>query len=324
MCLNVEQIHRQGKYKENTYNGMKGENYNITAWKKCGTCIECMNEKANAWVVRNKYEIGKHKEKCFITLTYARNPTILIKKDLQDFIKRLRKYIDKYENGKKIKYYGCGEYGTLKGRPHYHLVLYGWKPKDAIFKEFSKKGHAIYTSETIRRIWKHGIITVQKAENNTIPYMSLYNSPNNENRKRWYASKERVKKYMENYRVKGFYEKAMKLYDEEKNNWLKIKEFNVWSQGLGFDKFYEDKIAQTTWTKHCGDMEIPIPTNWIKRIANYGELHAIEEMQKRKKIAEEREQTVKERKTEKAIKAKDIYQKDRLQWAKEREKTEDL
>ena len=80
-------------------------------------------------------EAKLHKENCFITLTYNNNNLpkykSLVKKELQDFFKRLRK---KYGEG--IRYYACGEYGPKGKRPHYHAIIFGWKPKDLkYFKE---------------------------------------------------------------------------------------------------------------------------------------------------------------------------------------------
>lgn len=109
MCLYPRKISRNGKYKENNYNGKKGEEYNISVFAKCGTCIQCMAEKANNWVIRNFYESQKHKNICFVTLTYKENPIILIKRHLQLFCKRLRKKISK--NGAKIRFFSAGEYG---------------------------------------------------------------------------------------------------------------------------------------------------------------------------------------------------------------------
>lgn len=58
----------------------------------------------------------------FLTLTYNDEHlppgAQLSKRDLQLFIKRLRKV------NPGIKYFAVGEYGTDKGRPHYHLVIF--------------------------------------------------------------------------------------------------------------------------------------------------------------------------------------------------------
>ena len=69
----------------------------------CGRCEECRIAKANEWATRMTEEAKLHKENCFITLTYNNeNPPkykSLIKKELQDFFKRLRK---KYGNGIEV------------------------------------------------------------------------------------------------------------------------------------------------------------------------------------------------------------------------------
>ncbi len=66
-----------------------------------------------------------HQQSAFITLTYSEDH---LPKDgnlsvhhLQQFIKDLRKRI----YPRKIRHLSVGEYGTLKGRPHYHAVLFG-------------------------------------------------------------------------------------------------------------------------------------------------------------------------------------------------------
>jgi hypothetical protein len=54
-------------------------------------------------------------------LTYANdagvNAVTLVYKDVQDFLKRLRKRYD-------VRYIVAGEYGTAKGRAHWHIILF--------------------------------------------------------------------------------------------------------------------------------------------------------------------------------------------------------
>lgn len=53
---------------------------------------------------------------------------VCCKRDVQNFMKRLRKLIDNdnniNENGKKIRYYISSEYGPQTYRPHYHGILF--------------------------------------------------------------------------------------------------------------------------------------------------------------------------------------------------------
>lgn len=93
----------------------------------CGKCLSCRIAKRKEWSIRLLNELEYHKKAVFVTLTYRdecmpQNGS-LKKVDMQNFIKRLRKY-------EKIKYYLCGEYGPKTERPHYHAIIFGlglWK-----------------------------------------------------------------------------------------------------------------------------------------------------------------------------------------------------
>lgn len=65
------------------------------------------------------YDLFKLKQKCNHNgyLPYCEN------KDLQNYIKRVRKHLYKYTN-EKIRYYAISEMGQLHYRPHFHLLLF--------------------------------------------------------------------------------------------------------------------------------------------------------------------------------------------------------
>jgi len=92
----------------------------------CGKCLNCRIHHRREWSIRCVHEIYSFNNiGCFITLTYdpehlPENST-LVKSDLQNFFKRLRNYYPP----RTFKYLACGEYGELRGRPHYHVLLFG-------------------------------------------------------------------------------------------------------------------------------------------------------------------------------------------------------
>nr|QJB18791.1 MAG: replication initiator protein [Microvirus sp.] len=91
----------------------------------CGKCLHCRISKRKEWTFRMLHELQSWDHAIFITLTYddqhIPDYNSLIKKDLQNFFKRLRKNLGE----RKIKYFACGEYGTTTDRPHYHAIIYG-------------------------------------------------------------------------------------------------------------------------------------------------------------------------------------------------------
>lgn len=136
--------------KKRTEQGLKRVGYRFVA---CGKCVQCLQSKSEEWAFRCMQEAKQHKENCFLTLTY--NPFFLpaggtlVRKDLQDFLKRLRKAIEPV----KIRVFYCGEYGKKGLRPHYHVIVFGWKPKDLIFWQRDKSGSILYRSPFVEKYW---------------------------------------------------------------------------------------------------------------------------------------------------------------------------
>lgn len=130
----------------------------------CGVCMACRINRTEEWATRIEHEMHG-KDSCFITLTYGVDPETLNKKHLQDFLKRLRYHL----GDKKIKYYGCGEYGDLNGRPHYHLIIIGWKPED-LYVSLSKHN----TSVLLAGIWNYGFVSVGACSAQSIRYVTGY------------------------------------------------------------------------------------------------------------------------------------------------------
>jgi len=96
----------------------------------CGKCAFCIQKTINAWVLRLSHEMEVSTSAFFLTLTYddehLPEDEELSKRDLQLFIKRLRK------KNPGIRYFAIGEYGTERGRPHYHAVIFNLVDLDLV------------------------------------------------------------------------------------------------------------------------------------------------------------------------------------------------
>lgn len=298
MCTNPKWVYKKGQRKIDSYNGMKGEGFEIGIFAKCGCCDQCNSERANAWVVRNTREAKTHKDISFITLTYAKSPQILLRKDAQDFMKRLRKKLDKEYNHIKIRMFGAGEYGE-KGRPHLHFIIYGWREPKKIYLGLNKKKNILWKSELIEKVWGKGRTTIDDLEGHAIPYLSLYETPKEKFAKAYKLTLEKTRilksKEFTKSLTKGTRKNLLeeiKLIEKElkitKEKYYAVKEFNCWSIGLGWENFINEYIKDNnyTWKEYIEDKEFPTPISWVKRIANeYGDISAVAEIKRRERIA---------------------------------------
>ena len=138
---------------------------------KCGQCEGCRLAYSREWAIRCYHETQMHEKNCYVTLTYAEIPEggSLVKNELSKFMKRLRK-----SQGPAIRFFGCGEYGDKLGRPHYHSIIFNWKPKDLRpFKE-NKSNQMIYTSRQLDKIWTHGHTYIGEATFQSSAYVARY------------------------------------------------------------------------------------------------------------------------------------------------------
>ena len=138
----------------------------IHTFMECGRCIDCRLKKSKVWAVRCLNELEYWNEACFVTLTYNDftlpklintdtgeiKPSIF-REHIREFNKRLRRHFDKIVDKRKIKIYYCGEYGSKTGRPHYHLLIFGFKPTDLHYYRHDKLGFPLYNSRLLDSLW---------------------------------------------------------------------------------------------------------------------------------------------------------------------------
>ena len=127
----------------------------------CGKCIECLLGYSRQWATRCVHESKMHEESSFITLTYKDEhlpwledkhgnkirPTLKYE-DFQNFMKKLRKLKDD-----AMGYIVAGEYGGKNKRPHWHAIIFNWRPRDLEYFRKNEHGDTLYTSDTLDRIW---------------------------------------------------------------------------------------------------------------------------------------------------------------------------
>lgn len=155
----------------------------------CGQCLVCRQKKAQEWALRLSFESRLYKKEdiAFVTLTYSPehipDKYTLVPSHLSSFIKRLRKYLSA-RTDRKIRYFGCGEYGERRSRPHYHLIIFG------ISKE---------NLDCIQKSWKYGIIDIQEPRGygNVESYVAGY------------VSKKQPKIHYGNDRVPPFHRQSL-------------------------------------------------------------------------------------------------------------------
>lgn len=133
---------------------------------RCGKCPACLAKRSQEWVYRMVAESKNHNDTVFVTLTYSPEYLASVglpehgkipvrKKEVQDFLKRLRKNLSR-----RIRYFACGEYGEKSYRAHYHLILFGVSVSDA---------------SEINRCWQpRGFTKTVQANQATMAYVARY------------------------------------------------------------------------------------------------------------------------------------------------------
>lgn len=156
-----------------TFNRMKSVNSGLPPMEiPCNNCMGCKLERSRQWAVRMMHESKLYEQNCFLTLTYSDEAVpedySLNLRHLQLFIKRLRKSLPQ-----KIRFYACGEYGDLFGRPHYHSIIFNYDfPDKRLYKKINNKPH--YTSETLTNLWQLGHATTSDVTYQSAAYCARY------------------------------------------------------------------------------------------------------------------------------------------------------
>ena len=215
----------------------------------CGQCIGCRIRQREDWTTRIELEARDYpkEEVWFITLTYddehvpgmivktgeimrkvqytwkagEKRPSsvqILLYEDIQKFLKRLRKA---YRG--KLRYFVAGEYGEQTARPHYHMILYGWRPTD--LKNLYKIHHnGYYTSKWLEDLWGMGQIQIAQAVPETYRYVAGYVT-----KKMYEIDGKKANEYYELGQTKPF--ACMSLKPGLGDHYYQEHKAEIWRQG---------------------------------------------------------------------------------------------
>lgn len=129
----------------------------------CGHCRRCHDNKINDYVGRCLAEKQTSALTVAITLTYrgvTTDAVILNYRHIQLMLKRLRK------DGFSVRYLCAGEYGELRGRAHWHVILFFSGAKIPNFK--------FGTNDKEWKYWPHGHIFVQNPDEGGFRYAVGY------------------------------------------------------------------------------------------------------------------------------------------------------
>lgn len=133
----------------------------------CRKCRICIDNVTKDWVGRCLAEKRTVKHTASVTLTYGRDENgidrheraaVLTYSDVQKYFKRVRKNVG------PVRYLLAGEYGTLKGRAHWHGIFFfrGAVPEHKLFKRFDHE------------LWPHGHQLWKKPEASHVKYCCKY------------------------------------------------------------------------------------------------------------------------------------------------------
>lgn len=159
----------------------------------CQKCPACLDRKVKQYTFMMEQEAKRSDNGYFVTLTYndkklprylCKNHGLvmhLVKKDLQDYFKRVREHMRRRKSPgheelrlcnmrgirvsrnaridlKPMRYFACGEYGSINKRPHMHICVFnvfpvhlehGWNDWGIVDIQPFNSNRAYYTAEYI-------------------------------------------------------------------------------------------------------------------------------------------------------------------------------
>lgn len=301
MCYNLQRLPNPRFRGQRPTSYPSGDNQRYFINVPCGKCLECSDKKRNDLFVRASFEYQSMLKAggtaYFVTLTYANNclPTFnhrpcFNRSDVTTFLRRLRarhfKFCSKFGHRYHgIRYFVTSEYGHETHRPHYHMVIFCYRPINEYLIPY-----------LVRSTWHYGIVDVQPLQSNIgINYVSKYAGKDINNWKGDNDISAAIKRYKRTlfdqpwYKAKTehnvitTYEEFVHAYkgrDAEFDSWYSTlvkfrqrKQFYLCSQHLGHHGLADactvrDCVFGTGISVPFCSATYPIPQSFVKRVCN--------------------------------------------------------
>lgn len=149
----------------------------------CRKCLPCRLNISREKAVRCVHEAKMHEDNIFLTLTYNEEnleSPYLQYYDFQRFMNTLRKNVTRDVTCPDLKkklfipYMVTGEYGEKNKRPHWHAILFNYRPKDQKYKYTTDLGEKVYESAELTRLWGKGNIEYGSVTMDSAGYVARY------------------------------------------------------------------------------------------------------------------------------------------------------
>lgn len=164
-----------------TYSSKKITNELAPFQFPCRKCLPCRLAIGREKGIRAWHESQMHENSIFLTLTYdkehLKSPR-LIYPEFQQFMKSLLEKVNRDikipENRIKIPYMVTGEYGEINKRPHWHALLFNYRPPDSRRIRTTDNGEPVFTSKILEEIWKKGNLEYGTVTMDSASYVARY------------------------------------------------------------------------------------------------------------------------------------------------------
>lgn len=284
----LERIKKEMRFKGLNYETIMSAHYKRIDTIPCGKCIGCRLAYSREWANRIMLEAKEYPEDhtWFVTLTYndeniphktVKNEETgeiiqggtLYKKDIQEFMKRLRRTYEYKYHHTGIRFFLAGEYGETTNRPHYHACIFNMPIYDELkLLKKNELGQPIWTSEELEKIWKKGFVAIAKLCWETAAYTARYimKKQKGPSAEWYYQSRGQIPEFTLMSRKPGI---AQKYYNENNDKIYKNDEITL-KNGKKIQKIkppkYYDKLYDIDH-----HMEMMIIKNKRKSIAEKNE-----------------------------------------------------